>query len=229
MTRRSLVVGACAGLVFILTLVIAGATRSGYDAFRHPGSSLELGPFGWVQRANFILVGAMTVALAVGLRAALRPGRGSLWGPRLIGVWGFGLIGAGVFVTDPVSGYPIGTPAVPTQPTWHGQVHDTVSLIGFLALAVACFVFAVAFLGQRRKAIALYSAGTGMVFVVAMGLANAAFAQADELVDYGGLFQRIAIVAAFSFLTVLALRSNVSQRATVRLSRKSRGKRPAAA
>lgn len=208
-------------MVFILTLLVEGSTRSGYDAFRHPGSSLELGPFGWVQQVNFVLAGALMLALAVGLRDVLRPGRGALWGPILIGVWGTGLVGAGVFVTDPVSGYPSGTPALPSQATWHGQLHDTASFIGFVALVAACFVFAVAFWARRRKVWALYSAGTGVLFVVAMGLANAAFAQVDALVDNGGLFQRIAIVVAFTWLTLLALTARSSKGLTFRVPRGS--------
>lgn len=50
----------------------------------------------------------------------------------------------------------------------------------------------------------LYSTATAVVFLVTLGLSNAAFAQSPNLVALGGLFQRIMIVAAWSWLTLLA-------------------------
>jgi hypothetical membrane protein len=99
--RWLLTLGALAGPLFVGTFLVAGALRAHYDPLRHPVSSLELGPHGWVQHANFIVAGLLTLALAAGARAALRTPAAVL-----IGVWALGLIGAGVFTTDPVSGYP---------------------------------------------------------------------------------------------------------------------------
>jgi multidrug transporter EmrE-like cation transporter len=60
----------------------------------------------------------------------------------VIGVWAIGLSCAGIFRTDPVSGYPPGAPAELQHPTPAGSLHDLVSLTAFFALALACFVFA---------------------------------------------------------------------------------------
>ncbi|HYT26017.1 MAG TPA: DUF998 domain-containing protein [Actinomycetota bacterium] len=109
-TRALLVCGAVAGPLFTVAWVVEGATRAHYNPLRHPVSSLELGDFGWTQRANFIAAGGLTLAFASGLRRARRPLGGSTWGPLLVGAHAIGLLGAGIFVTDPVSGYPPGTP-----------------------------------------------------------------------------------------------------------------------
>ncbi|MFI5711848.1 DUF998 domain-containing protein [Kribbella sp. NPDC051620] len=48
-------------------------------------------------------------------------------GAVLVGVWGAGLLGAGLFNTDPVSGFPLGTPAT-VDYTTSGALHDAFSL-----------------------------------------------------------------------------------------------------
>src|SRR5690349_14860908 len=116
--RRLLTIGAFAGPLFVVTFLVAGATQAHYNPLRHPVSSLELGPHGWVQHLNFIVAGLLTVALAAGLWRTRR------LGGALIGIWAFGLIGAGAFTTDPVNGYPPGTPDRPVHATWHGALHD---------------------------------------------------------------------------------------------------------
>jgi hypothetical membrane protein len=103
-TKALLACGVIGGPLFIVIFLVEGATRANYEPLRHPVSSLALGDYGWVQVANFIVVGLLTLAFAAGLRHTLRPGKGSTLGPLLVGIWAVGLLGAGVFVTDPVSG-----------------------------------------------------------------------------------------------------------------------------
>jgi hypothetical protein len=83
MTKALLVCGAIAGPLFVVGLLFEGATRANYDPLRHPVSSLALGDYGWVQSANFVVTGLLTLALSVGLRRALRLGKGSTCGPLL--------------------------------------------------------------------------------------------------------------------------------------------------
>jgi hypothetical membrane protein len=187
-----------------VTFLVAGAVRAGYDPLRHPVSSLELGDHGWVQHANFVVAGLLTLALAAGLRRAVPA---STWGPLLVGIWGLGLIGAGIFTTDPVSGYPPGTPGRPVHATVPGTLHDLVSLVGFVALVAACFVFARRFAALGQRAWAGYSVLSGIVFVAALVLASVAFSQTGALVGVGGLIQRVMATTAWIWLTLLALRA----------------------
>jgi hypothetical protein len=64
--------------------------------------------------------GARVLAGAAGLGHAADPALSSRTGRALIGAAGAGLIGAAVFATDPVSGYPPGTPGALTQPSRTG-------------------------------------------------------------------------------------------------------------
>ncbi|MDP9867657.1 MULTISPECIES: DUF998 domain-containing protein [Streptosporangium] len=211
-TRRLLACGAVAGPLFVAAFLVEGATRAGYDPLRHPVSSLALGDSGWTQSAAFIVTGLLTLAFAAGLRRVLRgaegPARGSVWGPALIGVWAVQLIGAGIFTTDPVSGYPPGTPdRLVEYGSAHAAVHDLIALPGFAALAAACVVFALRSAARRERAWAIYSAASAVAFVGAFILATVAFEQAAGLVELGGLFQRVAVTVGLGWLTLLAVRA----------------------
>jgi hypothetical protein len=203
--KTLLACGGIAGPLFVITFLIEGATRANYNPFRHPVSSLALGEYGWVQSANFLVAGLLTIAFAVGLRLALKPQRGSTWGPLLIAIWAIGLLGAGLFVTDPISDYPPGTPDLLQIPTWHGALHDQLSLPGFVALAGACFVIGSRFASQGERGWALYSVLSGLVFAFGIVLASVAFGQNQSLVAFGGLFQRLAVTVGWTWQTLLAV------------------------
>jgi hypothetical protein len=205
-TKALLACGAIGGPLFVAVFLVEGATRADYDPLRHPVSSLALGPSGWVQGADFLVAGLLTLAFAVGLRLALRPPGGSTWGPLLVGVWAFGLLGAGIFVTDPVSGYPPGAPDRLLGYSWHGALHDLFSLLAFVALAAAYFVFGRWFATRGERGWAIYSAVSGLAFAVAFVLSSAGFGQAESLVGLAGLFQRLAVAVGFGWLTLLAVR-----------------------
>ena len=204
-TKALLACGVIGGPLFVVAFLIESATRADYDPLRHPVSSLALGDSGWTQVVNFIVAGLLMLAFAVGLRRALRSLGGSTWGPLLVGVWAIGLLGAGIFVTDPVSGYPPGTSDRLYGYSWHGVLHDLFSLPAFVALAAACFVFGYRFTVRGERGWAIYSIVTGVVFTVAFVLSSAGFGQAEGLVDLAGLFQRIGVIVGFGWLTLLAV------------------------
>jgi hypothetical protein len=159
--------GAVAGPLYITLGVIQMLIRPGFDPTRHDLSLMSNGDLGWIQIANFVMTGLLVIAGAVGMKHVLPSSRGGTWGPLLVGIYGLGLIGAGIFVADPALGFPPGTPADAHGISWHGMMHFVAGGIGFLALIVACFVFARRFsvLGQRRWAI--YSLVTGIAFFAA--------------------------------------------------------------
>jgi hypothetical membrane protein len=211
--NRLLLSGLVVGPLFTLAFLLQQAVRPGYDPLRHPVSSLALGPLGWLQTLNFLVAGLLTITFAVGLRRSLRPGAGAFAAPMLVGVWGVGLVGAGAFVTDPVSGYPVGTPSQPDPPSWHGLLHDLAfSLPGFFSLAAAMFALGYAFVRRRAYGWASYSVLSGIAFVVLFLLASAGFDQDARWMPTAGLWQRLAVGAGWLWLAMLALRQTLAQR-----------------
>ena len=204
-TKTLLTAGAVAGPLFTLTWILESVTRADYNLLRHPVSSLALGEFGWMQVVNFILAGLLVLAFAWGLWLALRTQRGSIWGSLLVAIWGIGLLGAGVFLTDPVSGYPPRSPDILLNPTAYGALHNQISLLGFLALTRACFVFSYIFATQGKRGWAMYSVVTGVLFPLGIILSSMAFSQNVSLVAFGGLLQRLTVTIGWTWLTSLAI------------------------
>jgi hypothetical protein len=207
-TRRLLRCGVAAGPAFVAVFAVESAlSNDGYRPLRHPVSALALGPRGWIQTANFTCAGTLFLAAAAGLARARVPAGSGRAVPALVGAAGAGLIGAAVFVTDPVSGYPPGTPDAPTEPTRTGNAHSLVAVpvfVGLPAAALACGWRSWR-TGQHR--FGLYSAGTAVTMLTTMALAGAGFGQVPRLVSLGGLFQRVSIVTGFGWLTALCARA----------------------
>ncbi|HZO75551.1 MAG TPA: DUF998 domain-containing protein [Ktedonobacteraceae bacterium] len=201
--------GAFGPIFFILVFLVEGATRPGYSAWHNFVSSLSLSDQGWMQIANFLICGSLVLLFAIGFRQVLQTGRGSVGGPLLLGIFGFGLIIAGLFVTDPSLSYPMGTHGNGPQ-TLHGTIHGVAGLICFSSVAIASFVMARRFAGDPAwKGWALYSTITGIV-VLAFFVASLAVAVLEEHAVLAnapvGLFQRIAIIAGWGWISVVALR-----------------------
>jgi hypothetical protein len=204
-TKVLLACGTIAGPLFTVAWIVAGANRANYDPLRHPISSLAIGELGWTQTANFFVTGLLTLAFAFGLRRRLQSPGGSTWGPRLIAVMAIGLLGAGFFVTDPLNGYPPGTPNFSLEVTLPGRLHRLFSAFVFLGLPIGCFVFARFFTRQGQRRWAIYSMITGVAFIVMFVITSAGFAQVQGLVNYAGLFQRITLTTGWAWLTLLVI------------------------
>jgi hypothetical membrane protein len=164
-TRLLLLLGAIAGPLFILTVLVQDYTRAGFDQRLDMLSLLALGSFGWIQMANFITTGILDVLYSVGLRRSLRRGKSGTWAPIFIGVHGFWLVWVGIFRTDPANGFPPGVVPV-TPPTWHGILHALGAPFAFLSLAAGILAFGRLFLSRRNSGWALYCFASAMAMVV---------------------------------------------------------------
>jgi hypothetical protein len=207
LTRGLLRCGLAAGPVFVTAFLIQGAIRQGYRPSRHPVSSLALGPRGWVQAANFAGTGTLVLAGAAGLWRAHDPAVSTQAGSALIGAAGAGLIGAAVFATDPVSGYPPGTPDALIAPSRTGTVHNLAAVPVFAGLPAAAFISAWQSAQSHQRGLGLYSAATATTMLATSILAGAGFGQSPRLVNLAGLFQRASIVTGFGWLTGLSARA----------------------
>ena len=206
-TRLLLLCGALAGPFFTIVCFMQGLTRPGYDPRRYAISSLSVGEFGWIQIANFLITGSLILAFSIALRQILRGASGSVWGPVLIGLIGVGLIGAGLFVSDPLNGYPPGTPLIPTARTRHGILHDLFGVPVFLGLPIACFVFARLFARRGEHNWAWYSRLSGVGMFAVFFVARLGFRMLETypaLAANFGLLQRITLLIGFTWVTMLA-------------------------
>jgi uncharacterized membrane protein YidH (DUF202 family) len=94
-------------------------------------SGLALGPYGWIQTANFILSGVLLMLFAAGLHLETKNCRGSRMGSVSLFVAGAAMALMG-FDTDPIRRTGPRTP--------HGLIHDLAFALFVVALLAALFL-----------------------------------------------------------------------------------------
>ena len=200
-TKSLLGYGVIAGPIYVVSVAAQEATREGFDPTRHAASQLANGDLGWIQIATFLIVGAMTVAAAVGIRRALGPGRTSAWASALIGAYGVALLGAGVFRADPSDGFPPGTPQGIGEPSWHGIAHFAVAGTGFLCLVAACFVLTARFARTGERGWAWFSRFAGALFAASFAAMASGSGGTPAILSF-----TVAVVVVWGWLTALSLK-----------------------
>jgi hypothetical protein len=200
-TRSLLGYGPLAGAVYLTSGVVHGLARDGFDFGRHSLSLLSNGPLGWIHITTLVLTGLMTVAAAVGVRRALRSGRAASWGGGLLAGYGVALVLGGVFVADPMDGFPVGTPAgAPVEPTLSGLLHVAAGGLGFACLIGATAVLARRFARESRRGWARASAATGVVVLAGfLGVASGS----TSVVAVPGLW--IGVVTGWAWIAAVSV------------------------
>ena len=187
--------GMLAGPFYIIVGAIQMTIRPGFDPNRHALSLLSNGHLGWIQVANFLITGVLLIAGAIGLRNSLFSGRGRKWAPRMLALYGLGLIGAGFFSADPGLGFPPGTPLAHNPISWHGEMHFVSGGLGFTGLIATTFILAARFRDLAQPGWAAYSLITGIVFLAAFfGISSGARAPMN-------LIFAAAVVLSFVWLS----------------------------
>src|SRR5262245_59589930 len=173
-TRVLLACGAVAGPMYVTVTLIEALTRDGFDLRHHRFSWLTAGDLGWIHQSNMLLVGVMTVLLAVGVHQLLRTGCGRVWAPRLLGLLRVAYMIDGLLREDAVAGFPPGTTPEIVHTTWQGVVQNASRSASTLLLIAASLVFARWFAAQGRRGWAwFYGAAipTAFIALTAVGLA----------------------------------------------------------
>ena len=191
LTESLLVIGIVTAVIFQAVLFVEGAIRPGYNPSYHTGSELALGDRGWVQAANFLLMGLGTFAFAAGVDRVLDSTAGAI----LLTIFGVGLLLAGVFRPDPLRGYP---PDASREVTWQGQVHNATGPIMFLALFAACLTIASALDGPwQLYTVITATVGLGMTIWTAISF------QRDAANT--GLIQRCLIAVYWAWVILVGI------------------------
>jgi hypothetical protein len=149
-----------------------------------------------------MVTGSLLIAFAIGLGRTLRP---SFWRSLLIGLIGISLIGAGLFVTDPVNGYPPGTPMLMAEYSEAGRIHDLFGVLTFLGLPITCLLFGFGFLRIRNYRWAVYSVLSGIAMFVFFVMAGMGFSQTPGYANLAGAFQRLSILSGLGWIALLAI------------------------
>jgi hypothetical protein len=163
-TRALPACGVVAGPMYVMVAMAQALTRDGFDLSQHRFSWLTVGDLGWIQRSNMVLAGLLAVLFAAGVRQVLRTGRGSVWGSRMLVLFGVAYIVGGLLTADPVAGFPPGTTPEMVHATWEGAVQNVSRGASTLSLIAANLAIAMWFAaGGRRGWAWFYGAGFPVV------------------------------------------------------------------
>ena len=215
-TDAQAVAGVVAAPLFVATFSAIGAFESDYDWRRDAVSLLALGRRGWLQRANFIVTGSLYATSALALCPFPQQGKQPRAVPWLVAAVGIGLIGSGVFNTDPVGEYRPNAPSdraedasgrLPSGSTLEGRLHNLFAIPIFVGIPIAGLVSAIAATRDKNYRWALYSTSSSISMIANFVLFGMAFGQDSLLSGKGGLYQRLSIASGFTWLSALSLRA----------------------
>lgn len=200
-TKSLLGYGVIAGPVYVVVAAAQIAAREGYDPTRHAVSQLANGDYGWVQVVNFLVVGAMTVAGAVGIGRALAPGRHAVWAGTLLAGFGAGMLAAAALRADPSDGFPPGTPPGMGTVTWHGIGHLVAAGLSFLCFVAAALVIASAFARKGMRGWAWFSRITAVSYGATFAALASGTGGAAAMLAFTG-----AVVLGWAWLSAVSIR-----------------------
>jgi hypothetical protein len=194
MDRKQL--AAWAGMIgpalFVVVFTLEGRLRPGYDPRGMFVSELALGPRGWIQAANFVILGTLLLLFTGGVAAEFRDGKASKAGPILLAIIAISIFVSGFFTMDPAS-----TPR--SEWTWHGILHNLFGALFFSLSPVSCFVFLRRFwVDAAWRSLRWWTLAAGIIIVAAVVLLRVGPTQPpappNDFNAWSGLIQRTAPV-----------------------------------
>jgi hypothetical membrane protein len=190
---------AIVGLAFFAATALLLPIISEYSLTKDYISELVIGRYGYLQTAAFFAAGLGTLALAVGIREATNGSWGTRLGSALVGLYGVGLILAGIMPTDEID--PAGRVVSPTSV---GTMHMLVSALAFVFVIAGMLV-----LSRTFKRDARWQALWPWSLVLALATLIGVIVAAPSEGAWVGLIQRIYIgtIIMWQVLVAFWLRS----------------------
>ncbi len=193
--------GIIGSVLFVGIFTVEGFLRGGYDPLKMYISELSLGSRGWIQMANFVMIGLLLLVFSRGIAAEFKTGPASRGGVWILAVIAVLFVVSGFFVMDPAD-----TPS--TRLSFQGTIHGLAGGIIFLLMPICIFVFWRRFRidpdwGDFRVwtlGLGLFEAAAVLVFTVVSKIPEGKSVFADWL----GLIQRTALVPFMIWVLLFA-------------------------
>ena len=190
--------GIVAPIIFIITnLIAAFSSYPDYNFIRDSISSLAWTPLGWVQTIGFMIMGLLIEVFIVGFLLSVRGGcihvdRKFRLGASILVFFGFGVLLAGAFHTDPVGG----------PHTLEGTIHGIVAGVAFWLFPIASLLIAPCLRKQPYwKDLFLY---TIIASILALALLIVGVWLPSE-VSWFGLYERILVLDELMWVEIMAV------------------------
>jgi hypothetical protein len=156
-------------------------------------SALALGPYGYLQVANFVFFGGCLISFGLGLQRGVRAGGRTSWvGPALVIIAGIAMLLLG-FKADPrTSGLP---------QSWHGWIHALAFFVVALAILAAYFV-----LWRRLRRDSLWSGYGSYTLISGVLCTILLFMSFTDLIIPGQIAFYLFLVVMLAWIEVIVIR-----------------------
>jgi hypothetical protein len=189
-------------LLFFAIATVEGFLRAGYDPIAQPISALALGPRGWIQEVNFVLLAISFLSFAAVLRTELRREAASVAGPGLFALMAIGVTMAAIFPMD----------AEGDPPTLVGRLHGVAGFLVFPWIPTVVLLLARRFRRDAHwRAYFAYTLATGFLclaalifFLIFVGPPTSSPRLFSEL---RGLVQRLMLFPFFTWIALVVRRA----------------------
>jgi uncharacterized membrane protein len=189
--------------LFVIVFTLEGRLRAGYDPRSMFISALSLGPRGWIQIANFILLGLLLFAFTRGLAAEFKGVKTARGGIVLLTIVACLYFISGPFVMDPT-----GTPTA--QSSVHGLIHGIAGGIVFLLMAIIPFTFLRTFKTiEKWRSFRPWTLSFGIVLAVAclfFTITSKSPTLQMSTASWSGWIQRAALIPFMVWVFLFALK-----------------------
>ena len=203
MERRELAgwAGMIGSALFVTVFTLEGWLRPGYDERSTFISELSIGPRGWIQIVNFIILGGLFLVFTRGVAAEFREGKASKAGPVLLAIIGFSFLVSGPLVTDLAA-----TPR--DQMSLHGILHGIFGALVFSLSPISCFVFWRRFRQDPKwQPLQWWTLAAGIITTAAVILLSASTKSPvipNAFPPWNGLIQRMVIIPYLIWIFIFA-------------------------
>lgn len=191
-----------APVLFVTVFTIAGWLRADYDALSMFISELSHGPRGWIQTANFVVLGFLLLVFACGVADAFKKPKAPKSAAPLIAIIAVCVILSGAFKVDPGA-------ELSDQTSWQGAVHVAAATVAFVLMPVSCYICYRHFRDDTGWQWFAGPTFAACAVIVAAALLQEAgqhriFGEAGLLIDLAGLLQRVMVVTYLAWIFVFA-------------------------
>jgi hypothetical protein len=189
--RRLGTIGFAGAAYFAVTVVVLHFIQTDLDPIEIDITKYGLGRFGWLLILAFLVVGVGTLALALGLRRSLVPGKGVATSVVLMALAGFGLLNYGG-LHHIVSGL------LEADHEAEATIHDLSGLLLFFTIIIGAFILRGVFARDARwqglaAAMLWFALGLLVTFLLFFFLPE----------EVPGVAQRVFVAVIMSWLAVI--------------------------
>lgn len=188
---RRLWISVIGALIFMSVSTVHGMLVPGFDLSHQSVSALALAPYGWIQTANFALLGGAVLATVPAWRSVLSGDIGGTSYPVLTTTLGVSLVAAGCVPQDPAPGY---DPAGLTlqAPTVTGLFHLAIAGVAAFCSVALMFILASRLSNDPAwKGWPGYTRGMATLTIVCIAVYGFWSTHPD---GYAGIFERAAVI-----------------------------------